>query len=129
MSNFECDNPESFAFSNTVEDSLNNRKSCQENSEIMSSDPMQFSRHALEKMRSRGVTKQQVTEAIKSPDSTYEDIESKLSVAAKQVEKMNLVVIYALSSNSNRIVTVYHASDVDRLIKRKVRRRAWVPKH
>ena len=90
---------------------------------------MQYSRRPLEKMRARIVTEQQVAEAIKDPDSIYEDVGNGLLVAVKRIEEMNLVVIYASSSESDRIVTVYHASDIDRLIRRKVRRRAWVPKH
>ncbi|MCL4518168.1 MAG: DUF4258 domain-containing protein [Thaumarchaeota archaeon] len=51
---------------------------------IMISDPMRFSRHALEKMRVRVVTKQQVMATINDPDSMYEDAETKLSVAVKK---------------------------------------------
>jgi len=37
-----------------------------------------------------------------------------------------LVVVYvALEGERRRVITVYHASDVDRLIRRKLGRRIW----
>ena len=63
--------------------------------------------------------------AIRTPDSSYEDDESNATVAVKQIENKCVVVLYA-KGETNRIITVYHASDVDRLIRLKLQRGAWV---
>jgi len=40
----------------------------------------------------------------------------------------HVVVIFTLKEQRARVVTVYHASDVDRLISRKLQRRVWLVK-
>jgi hypothetical protein len=79
-------------------------------------------------MRIREVSKRQVGVAIRSPDFSYEDVESNTLVAVKRHEKRHVVVIFTLKDERVQVVTVYQASDVDRLISRKLQRGAWLVK-
>jgi Domain of unknown function (DUF4258) len=90
-------------------------------------DQLEFSRHGTQKMRDRAVKRQDIIAAVDSPDSEYDDVESDARVAVKQIDQKYLVVVYAIEEKRNRVITVYHASKVDRLIRRKVQRGAWVP--
>lgn len=85
----------------------------------------EFSEHALEKMRARHVDKQQVIEAIKDSESLFKDVESNALVAVRRVESRYLVVVFVPMDRGVKVVTVYYASDVDRLIRRKLERGAW----
>ncbi|MHB2036685.1 MAG: hypothetical protein ACYCPW_08095 [Nitrososphaerales archaeon] len=46
-------------------------------------DSIEFSKHSVEQMRVRNVSKQHITMAIRNPDSSYEDIKSNATVAGK----------------------------------------------
>lgn len=70
--------------------------------------------------------KSQVIEAISNPDSSYKDAESEALVAVKRVDDKRLVVIFLSVDGKVRVITVYFASNVDRLIKRKLSRGAWI---
>ncbi len=87
-----------------------------------------YSKHALFRIRVRGVSKRQIALAIRDPDSVYLDLESDANVAVKQFSARYLVVFFNTRGSETRIITVYHASDVSSLISRKLRRGAWVPK-
>jgi len=85
-----------------------------------------YSKHAQERLVVRRVTKSQVTAAIRNPDALYQDVPSSAMVAVKRMKNRYLVVVYvALEGERRRVITVYHASDVDRLIRRKLGRRIW----
>ena len=86
---------------------------------------VEFSKHALEKMGARHVREDQVTETIRNPASLFEDVESNTLVALKRIRNRYLVVVFALRGNKAKVVTVYHASEVDSLIRRKLHRGAW----
>ncbi len=77
-------------------------------------------------MRTRRVSKHKVATTINYPDFVYEDVESNALVAVRRIERRNVIVIYTLEEGRNRVVTVYHASQVDRLIRRKLERKAWL---
>lgn len=83
--------------------------------------PLDYSRHAQERLILRRVTKRQVIATIAKPDSVYEDAASSALVAVKRTRNRYLVVVYAISKEgTNRVITLYNASDVDRLIRRKL---------
>ena len=89
---------------------------------------IKYSKHALFRIGVRGVSKRQITLAIRDPDSAYRDLESDTTVAVKQFSTRYLVVFFSTRGPDTRIVTVYYASDVSSLISRKLRRGAWVLK-
>jgi hypothetical protein len=59
---------------------------------------------------------------------SFEDVESNALIAVKKHGKRHVVLIFTLKDQWVRIVTAYHASDVDRLTSRKLQRRAWLVK-
>lgn len=77
-------------------------------------------------MRIRDVSKRNVAETISYPDFAYEDVESNALVAVSRIEGRTVIVIYTVQEGRNRVITVYHASEVDRLIRRKLERKAWM---
>lgn len=79
-------------------------------------------------MRVRDVSKRQIGIVIRNPDFSYEDVEANTLVSVKKREKRHVVVIFTLTDERVRVVTVYHASEVDRLISRKLKRGAWLVK-
>lgn len=89
---------------------------------------IKYSRHALFRIRVRGVSKRQIALTIRDPDSAYLDLESDATVAVRQFSTRYLVVFSDTRGSDTRIVTVYYASDVSSLISRKLRRGAWVLK-
>ena len=86
----------------------------------------EYSEHALERMRVRRVSRRHVGIAIRDPDSSYEDVESDALVAVKKYGRWHVVVIFTSSGERVKVITVYHSSDVDRLISRKLQRKAWL---
>jgi hypothetical protein len=67
-----------------------------------------------------------VVAAIRNTDALYFDVLSSARIAVKQVKNRYLVVVYAESADGRkRVITVYHASSVDRLISRKLQRKVW----
>lgn len=86
---------------------------------------VEFSKHALEKIRSRRVLQSDVLEAIRNPESLFDDVESDTRVALKQIRGKYLVAIFVPLDSKARVITVYHATEVDRLISRKLERGAW----
>jgi len=87
---------------------------------------VEYSKHALERMRVRRVTRRHVGLAIRNPDFSCEDVESDALVAVKKYGRRQVVVIFTSKDERIRIITVYHSSDVDRLISRKLQRKAWL---
>jgi len=73
---------------------------------------IEYSKHALERMRVRRVSRRLVGVAIIDPDFSYEDVESDALVAVKKHRRRHLVVIFTDSEGRVRIITVYHSSDV-----------------
>ena len=88
--------------------------------------PIGYSKHARERMALREITKRQVSAATRKPDVVYDDVTSSALVAVKRTNNRYLVVVYApLEGGRKRIVTLYSASKVDRLIRMKLESGAW----
>lgn len=73
----------------------------------------------------RRVSRRQVAATIDNPNDLYEDTTSSTLVAVRHIKNSYLVVVYAPSEEERRVVTLYNASDVDRLIRRKLERGIW----
>ena len=85
----------------------------------------EFSRHAREKMRARHVDGSAVIGAIRDAESLFEDVESGALVAVRRLADRFLVVVFVPTDKGVRVVTVYHASEVNKLLRRKMGRGAW----
>ena len=90
--------------------------------------PIQYTKHALFRMKVRRVSKRMIERTIRQPESRYQDLETGTMVAVRKFAQRYLVVFFSGGGNDGRIVTVYYASDVGSLISRKLRRGAWVEK-
>jgi hypothetical protein len=60
--------------------------------------PVQFSRHALEKIRRRNVKSADMYVTIKSPDEVYEDVEHGTVVAMKKVNAKSIIIAYTIET-------------------------------
>ena len=87
--------------------------------------PIQFSRHALEKMRRRNLKTSDVYATIKSPDEVYEDVEHRTVVAVKKVNAKSVILAYKMKAGVVKVITLYYTTKLDRLLKAKTRRGAW----
>ena len=86
---------------------------------------VQFSRHALEKMRRRKVKTSDVYATIKSPDEVYEDVEHGMMVAVKKVNAKSVILAYRMEAGVVKVITLYYTTKLDRLLKAKTVRGAW----
>jgi len=86
---------------------------------------VQFSRHALEKMRRRNVKFSDIHATIKSPDEVYEDVEHGTIVAVKKVNSKSVILAYKMEAGVVKVITLYYTTKLDRLLKAKTVRGAW----
>jgi len=74
---------------------------------------VEYSKHALERMRVRRLSKKQVGITIRDPDFSYEDIESSALMPVKRYKERHSVVIYTIEEKRAKVITVYYASEVE----------------
>ena len=86
---------------------------------------IQFSRHALEKMRRRNVKTPDIYATIKSPEEVYEDIEHETMIAVKKVDTKSIVLVYKIETEVVKVITLYYTTKLDDLLKAKMVRGAW----
>ena len=86
---------------------------------------VEFSRHALEKVRKRGVSMSDVYGALGVPDELYEDVEHGTLVAVKKVYDKFVIVAYREEDSVVKVITVYYSFKFDRLLRAKMVRGAW----
>jgi len=87
--------------------------------------PIQFSDHALEKMRRRGIKRSYVYETLKTPDELYQDIEHDMMIAVKKINDKFVILAYGEADETVKVITVYYTAKLDKLIRSKTVRRAW----
>jgi hypothetical protein len=86
---------------------------------------VQFSHHALEKMRRRDVKTSDVYATLEAPNEVYEDVEHETFIAVKKVNAKSIILAYKTDANVVKVITLYHTTKLDRLIKSKTVRGAW----
>ena len=74
---------------------------------------MKFTKHALERMRIRGITKEEVIDAITNPDKEIIDSYGN-RIANKVKKKFLLRVIYYIKEDSKVVITTYKTSKIDK---------------
>ncbi|MEM3641611.1 MAG: DUF4258 domain-containing protein [Candidatus Bathyarchaeia archaeon] len=84
----------------------------------------QFSRHALEKARKRGISMSKIYQALEDPDELYEDIEHKTKIAIKKTNSKLVILAYTKEKETVKVITVYYTK-LDKLLKSKTERGAW----
>lgn len=74
---------------------------------------IKFTKHALERMRIRGITKEEVIDALTNPEKELNDSQGNL-IAHKVKEKHLLRVFYYVEEESKIVVTAYKTSKIDK---------------
>ena len=82
---------------------------------------MEFSKHARDRMEERGVTEEQVLEAIAKPTRVLRDTKRNRLVYVKSYGRLALFVIV----EGAKVVTVWIADRWERVVERKVRKGEW----
>jgi len=86
---------------------------------------VEFSHHALEKIRRRGVNMSHVHQTLRTPDELYEDVEHETMIAIKKVNERFIILAYREEDEVVKVITIYYTSKFDRLIRSKTVRGAW----
>lgn len=84
-----------------------------------------FTRHALRRMEERGVTRENVYEALGEPDELLLDTETGRFIAVKY--GAGLCVVVDAAEDMVKIVTVLVNSNLERLVERRKSRGRWAP--
>jgi uncharacterized DUF497 family protein len=84
-----------------------------------------YSEHAQEKLALRKVKVEDVEKVINRPTEAYEDVEHHARVAIGSVGDRFLIVVYSLVNADIKVITVYHASNIEKLVSSKTKRGVW----
>ena len=87
--------------------------------------PVQFSDHALEKARRRGVNISLAYRTLKNPDELYEDVEHETMIAVKKTNDKSVILAYKEEAKLVKVITIYYTTKFDRLVRSKTVRGAW----
>lgn len=87
--------------------------------------PVEFSFHALEKARRRGVKMSQVYQTLKTPDELYEDVEHGAMVAVKKTNDKFIILAYREEAGAAKVITIYYTTKLDRIVRSKMVRGIW----
>lgn len=86
---------------------------------------VEYSAHAEEKLSTRRVSKEEVKKLIDRPKQRFLDIEHNAEVAVGPLKGRSLVVIYHRANADIKVITVFHARKLEKLISSKTKRGAW----
>lgn len=77
--------------------------------------PIKFTKHALERMRIRGITKEEIVNAIYNPDKELND--SFGNVIVNKLKKNYLLRVFYYNKEASKIViTAYKTSKIDKYL-------------
>jgi len=77
--------------------------------------PINFTKHALERIRIRNITKEEIFDTINNPDKETND--SFGNIIVQKVEKNYLLrVFYYIEKNSKIVITAYKTSKLDKYL-------------
>ena len=74
---------------------------------------IKFTKHALERMRIRGITKEEVIDAITNPEKEINDSHGNI-ITHKVKKKYLLRVFYYIEEDSKIVITAYKTSKIDK---------------
>ena len=86
---------------------------------------VKYSAHAEQKLSMRRIRKEEVERLIVRSKKRYDDIEHDAKVAVGPVNGRFLVVTYRMVNADIKVITVYHARKLEKLILSKTKRGAW----
>ena len=70
---------------------------------------IKFTKHALERMRTRNITKEEIIDTINNPDKETNDFFGNI-IVQKVEKKFLLRVFYYIEENSKIVITAYKTS-------------------
>jgi DNA topoisomerase IA len=76
---------------------------------------IKFTKHALERMKIRSITKEEIIDAINNPEKEINDSFGNI-IAHKMKKKYLLRVFYYIKEDSKIIITAYKTSKMDKYI-------------
>ena len=85
-----------------------------------------FSIHAREKMHSRNVKVSDVHATLTFPDALYEDVEHGTHIAIKKVNGNSIILAYKMENDGAKVITLFYTTKLDKLLKTKTARGAWI---
>ncbi|KKL68950.1 hypothetical protein LCGC14_2119860 [marine sediment metagenome] len=74
---------------------------------------IKFTKHALERMKIRGITKEEIVDTINNPEKEVNDSFGNI-IAHKVKKKYLLRVFYYNEENSKIVITAYKTSKIDK---------------
>ena len=77
--------------------------------------PIRFTKHALERMRIRGITKEEIIDVINNPDKELNDSLGNF-IVHKLKKKYLLRVFYYNLEGSKIVITAYKTSKIDKYL-------------
>ena len=77
--------------------------------------PIKFTKHALERMRIRGITKEEIVDAIYNPDKELNNSFGNV-IVNKLKKKYLLRVFYYKKEGSKIVITAYKTSKIDKYL-------------
>ena len=86
---------------------------------------VEYSAHAKEKLSIRRVSKKEVEKLIGESKQRFVDIEHDAEVAVGPVKGRSLVVIYRKVNADIKVIAVFYARKLEKLILSKIGRSAW----
>ncbi len=91
---------------------------------------LRYSAHAEEKIRTRKIPRRQIRLVLEKPDWKFYDVGSNANIALKEVSlpggRAGLLVVFTVSKEGTRVVTLYPVRDVVGEIRRKVNSGRWI---
>jgi uncharacterized DUF497 family protein len=84
-----------------------------------------YSAHAEQKLSTRSIRREDVDRVITNPNELFEDTEHKAKVAVGRLDAMFLFAVYQHVNDDVKVITVYCARKLEKLVTSKVQRGAW----
>ncbi len=85
-----------------------------------------YTEHAEIRMRQYGISREEVEDPLQSPILLFFDVGSNRYVAIGKKNGHSLVVVYEVAHGEKLVVTAYHTSKVDKIIRAKLSTGRWI---
>ena len=90
------------------------------------SSVVHYTKHAEIRMSQYGISREEVENALRSPLRLFFDFSSNRYVAIGTKNGHGLVVVYEVVHGEKVVVTTYHTSKVDKIIRAKLSSGRWI---
>lgn len=87
---------------------------------------MKFTAHGKHRAKERGISEQQIMQAVEKPTSSFYDLASSAYVAFKRLNGKQILVVYSSEGDEIRIITTFITSSAQEIIDSKLNAHVWV---